>query len=128
MILIDASRGNVDPDAHIGTIRALLDQGCDLEADILPIVARDVPELPRPLKNWGVQWLARETLAARDRRVHGVPPSVEHFDAEALSPVEAPPPVQRTPAIAWDEFVAGARARTGIAPRARRVKELVALE
>jgi hypothetical protein len=35
----------------------LLDQGCDLEADILPIVAREVPELPRPLRNWGAPWL-----------------------------------------------------------------------
>jgi hypothetical protein len=26
---------------------ALLDQGCDLEADVLPIVARELPDLPR---------------------------------------------------------------------------------
>ena len=32
---------------------------------MLPIVARELPELPRPLKNWGAPWLAREILAAR---------------------------------------------------------------
>jgi hypothetical protein len=36
---IDASHGNVDPDAHIATILALIEQGCDLEADILPVIA-----------------------------------------------------------------------------------------
>jgi hypothetical protein len=50
-------------------IRALLDQGCDLEADILPIVAREIPELPRPLKNWGAPWLVRDMLGARDQRL-----------------------------------------------------------
>jgi hypothetical protein len=105
-----AGRGNFDISASFVPIRALLDQGCDLQADILPVIAREVPELQRPLKNWGVAWLARDILAARDRRVHGVPPSVEHFDPEVVERVEAPPPVQRTPAIAWDEFVAGHRA------------------
>jgi hypothetical protein len=49
--LVDAARHNVDLSADVAPIRSLLDQGCDLEADILPIVAREVPELPRPLKN-----------------------------------------------------------------------------
>jgi hypothetical protein len=52
-MLFVAAHGNVDPDAHIGTILALIEQGCDPEADILPVIAREVPELPRPLKNWG---------------------------------------------------------------------------
>jgi hypothetical protein len=86
-----------DPDADVYPIQALLDQGCDLEADILPIVAREVPDLPRPLKNWGAPWLLREILAAREQRLAG-------------HPVEAPPPARRTPAIEWDEFVAGHRA------------------
>jgi hypothetical protein len=92
--LLDAAHGNFDLSANIEPIRTLLDQGCDLEADILPIVAREVPELPRPLKNWGALWLVREILAARDQRLAG-------------QPVEAPPPAQRTPAIEWDEFVGG---------------------
>jgi hypothetical protein len=99
--------GSFDRDANLEPLVALIrDQGCDLEADILPIVAREVPELPRPLKNWGAAWLARDILAARDQRVHGVPPSVEHFDPEVL-PVEWDESgrianvrtVQRTPAI-----------------------------
>jgi hypothetical protein len=38
--LIDASNGNIDALADISPIRALMEQGCDLEADILPVVAR----------------------------------------------------------------------------------------
>jgi hypothetical protein len=65
-LLIDAAGGNVDREADVLTIRAMLDKGCDLEADVLPTVARTVPELPRPLKNWGAQWLVQEILAARE--------------------------------------------------------------
>jgi hypothetical protein len=95
--LLDASQGNADPAADITPIRALLDQGCDLEADVVPIVAREVPELPRPLKNWGAPWLVREILAAREQRL------AEHR-------VEDAPPPRHTPAIQWDEFVGGYRA------------------
>ena len=95
--LYRAAEGHADPDADIAPIAALLDQGCDLEKDILPIVPREVPELPRPLKNWGAQWRVREILAAREQRLAG-------------HRVEAPPPAQRTPAIDWDEFVGGYRA------------------
>jgi hypothetical protein len=99
----------LDPAADLAPIVALINQGCDLEADVVPVVARLLPDLPRPLKNWGATWLVREILAARDQRLHGLPPSVEDFDAEALR-VDAPPPLQRTPAIEWDEFVGGYRA------------------
>jgi hypothetical protein len=34
----------------------------------VPIVAREAPELPRLLKNWGAPWLVREILAARDQQ------------------------------------------------------------
>ena len=37
----------------------------------MPTVARTVPELTRPLKNWGAQWLVREILAAREQRLPG---------------------------------------------------------
>jgi hypothetical protein len=57
--------GSFDPAADIAPMRALLDKGCDLEADVVPIVAR---ELPRPLKNWGAPWLVRDILAARDQQ------------------------------------------------------------
>jgi hypothetical protein len=95
--LVLAAKGNVDDDIAIEPIRALVEQGCDLEADILPIVAREVPELPRPLKNWGAPWLVREILATREQRLAG-------------HRVEAAPPARRTPAIEWDEFVRGYRA------------------
>jgi hypothetical protein len=49
-VLVHAAGGNVDREADVLTIRRLLEEGCDLEADILPTVARTVPELPRPLK------------------------------------------------------------------------------
>jgi hypothetical protein len=67
--LLDAAHGNFDLSANIDPIRTLLDQGCDLEADVVPIVARLLSDLPRPLKNWGVPWLAREILEARDLRL-----------------------------------------------------------
>jgi hypothetical protein len=64
-------------------------RACDLEADVVPIVARELPELPRPLKNWGAPWLVGEILAAREQRLAG-------------HRVEAPPPVRRAPpAIDW---------------------------
>jgi hypothetical protein len=69
--LFGASQGNADHAADISPIRALIEQGCDLEADVVPIVARELPELPRPLKNWGAPWLAREILAAREQRLAG---------------------------------------------------------
>jgi hypothetical protein len=50
--LADAFKGNFDASASIAPIRALLDQGYDLEADIVPTVARTMPDLPRPLKRW----------------------------------------------------------------------------
>jgi hypothetical protein len=50
---VNASAANPSaraPAADIAPIRAPLDQGCDLEADVVLIVARELPELPRPLK------------------------------------------------------------------------------
>jgi hypothetical protein len=93
-LLVDAAGGNVDREADVLTISALLDKGCDLEADILPTVARMVPELRRPLKNWGAQWLVREILEARDRRLFPTlvirrPLADEDYDASGVSPVEA---------------------------------------
>jgi hypothetical protein len=67
--LIEAARHNVDASADVGPILYLLDQGCDLEADVLSIVALELPELPRPLRNWGAPWLVREILANRDSRL-----------------------------------------------------------
>jgi hypothetical protein len=108
--LEEAGQGNFDADADVAPIRALLDQGCDLEADILPIIAREVPELPRPIKKWGAPWLVREILAARAFRLNPATCAETQTDTNACK-VEAPPPTQRvTPAIEWDEFVGGYRA------------------
>jgi hypothetical protein len=75
--LLEAAQGHIDPMADVEPIRGLLDQGCDLEADVLPTVARTVPELPRPLRNWGAQWLVREILAAREQRLNRFADSVK---------------------------------------------------
>jgi hypothetical protein len=64
-----AAADNVTDDADPEALLELIEQGCDLDLDVLPTVARTVPELPRPLKNWGAPWLIREILAARDRRL-----------------------------------------------------------
>ena len=76
-MLVDAAAHNIDLSADIEPIRRLLDQGYDLDADVLPTVARTVPELPRPLKNWGAQWLVREILAAREQRLNRFADSVK---------------------------------------------------
>jgi hypothetical protein len=52
-LLVDAACWNVDRDAAVAPIRGLIDQGCDLDADILPVIAREVPEL-----------IAKENLAS----------------------------------------------------------------
>jgi hypothetical protein len=69
--LEEAGQGQIDPMADVGPIAGLIEDGCDLEADILPIIARDVPELPRPLKRWDAPWLVREILAAREQGLAG---------------------------------------------------------
>ena len=51
-----------DLSANIEPIRTLLDQGYDLEADVVPIVARLLPDLPRPLKNRGAPWLGPRSV------------------------------------------------------------------
>jgi hypothetical protein len=43
-LLVDAAAWNVDPSSDIAPIRGLLDQGCDLEADVVPTVGRTVRE------------------------------------------------------------------------------------
>jgi hypothetical protein len=130
--LIDASNGNIDALSDISPIRALIAQGCDLEADVLPVVARLIPELPRPLKNWGAPWLVRDypcrpraaawrwdflgadpvdirnSRTEDNQRLAGAEFSTPTPDLslESGNTVDAPPPLQRTPVIAWDEFVA----------------------
>ena len=47
--LEEAGRGHFDSAADISRIRALLDQGCYLEADIVPTVARTCPLAQRGL-------------------------------------------------------------------------------
>jgi hypothetical protein len=46
-LLFDAARWNVDREADVAPILALIDQGCDLEADVLPTVSRTVLEQVR---------------------------------------------------------------------------------
>jgi hypothetical protein len=41
-LLVDAAGWNVDREADVAPIRALIEQGCDLEADVLPVIALEV--------------------------------------------------------------------------------------
>jgi hypothetical protein len=50
--LLEAAQGHIDPMADVEPISGLLDQGSDLEADVLPTVTRTMSDLPRPLKRW----------------------------------------------------------------------------
>jgi hypothetical protein len=90
-LLLDAAQGHVDPAADIAPIQALLDQGCNFEMDVLPTVARTVPELPRPLKNWGAQWLVRGIPAAREQRLNRFADSVKGGAALRRSDTEPRP-------------------------------------
>jgi hypothetical protein len=104
--LEEACQANYDARASVEPIQALLDQGCDLEADVLPTVARTVPEMPRPLKNWGAEWLVQEILAARVRRLVGPQRLWDEFTA-GLEPAREPPePLERPepPAYATPEL------------------------
>jgi hypothetical protein len=87
--LFDAAEGHVDPAADIGPIEALLDQGCNFELDVLPTVARTVPELPRPLKNWGAPW-RRQREGRRGTRVGPRRSDTEPRPADAPASTFAP--------------------------------------
>ena len=59
--------------------------------------ARELPELPRPLKNWGALWLVQDILAASDQwlagqRVEAVPPQpVVRHSASRMRPFSIRP-------------------------------------
>jgi hypothetical protein len=59
--LDEAAKWHIEPELDVEPIRS--------DTDILRTVARTVPELPRPLKSWGAQWLVREIMAAPDQRL-----------------------------------------------------------
>jgi hypothetical protein len=102
--LDEVAGGLFDPNADLEPIVALIrDQGCLLEGDVLPVAARLLRDLPRPLKNWGAPWLAREILAACDRRL-GRRETYEIVDAP-----DSPSPPRQGSSIPWDDFVAGYR-------------------
>jgi hypothetical protein len=85
--LEEACQGNYDARVSVEPIEALLAQGCDLEADILPTVAGTVPELPRPLRSWGAKWLVQAILEARDQRLHPVLKDVAALVDEVETPL-----------------------------------------
>jgi hypothetical protein len=60
--LHEAAQGQIESFADVTPILALIEQGCDLEADVLPTVARTVPDLPRPLRSWAAKCLIRPLL------------------------------------------------------------------
>jgi hypothetical protein len=68
--LTDAANGNVDPTAQdVVPIHALLDDGCDLDLDVLPVVREFVAPTATPLKRWGAPWLLDKISARRQARV-----------------------------------------------------------
>jgi hypothetical protein len=104
--LEEAGMGHFDADADIEPMRALVVQGCDLELDIAPVlrgVAEARPPSASPLRNWGAPWLARDILAARDRRLGRVE-AIATVDIPAQQ--DLPRPLKR-----WDGPVAAAMIR-----------------
>jgi hypothetical protein len=70
---VDALPGPFDIAAQPRPLGQHIDEHpqCLQRADVVPSVAREVPDLPRPLKNRRAPWLVREILAAREQRPAG---------------------------------------------------------
>jgi hypothetical protein len=119
LALKHAANGNIQPACtDVEPIRDLLQQGCDLDLDVLPAVHDLLTHpLQPPLKRWSVPWLAAEIVRRRDERTGHV---TQAPAAARTAPVPrraaeraAPPPPQRPPAALsfdMDELVAGYRA------------------
>jgi hypothetical protein len=69
----------------------LIENGCDLEKHILPVVARIVPGLKEPLKNWHASFLTKEILDAKQ------------MDAEMLRRPASEPKVDLGGGVVWPE-------------------------
>jgi hypothetical protein len=124
--LLQVANGNVHPAAtDTGPIAALLDQGCDLELDVLPTV-RDLlgDPLQPPLRRWGAPWLTAEIVRRQDERRAGArswPPStlptgVIRLETGAAAPRTSVPPTQPAPGLPsldLGELVAG----LGLSPK-----------
>src|ERR1700736_2451512 len=70
LALKHAANGNIQPACtDVEPIRDLLQQGCDLELDILPAVRDFLTDpLQPPLRRWGAPWLVAEIERRRDER------------------------------------------------------------
>jgi hypothetical protein len=66
--LIEAAGGNVQPGAiDTAPIEQLLEQGCDLDLDVLPAVRHLLTDpIQPPLRRWSVLWLGEEIIRRRD--------------------------------------------------------------
>jgi hypothetical protein len=114
LALKHAANGNIQPACtDVEPIRDLLQQGCDLDLDILPAV-RDLLTDPiqPPLKRWSVPWLAAEIVRRQDERTGHVTPA--RARAAPVRQPAAPPcrsgPPPAAPSLDMDELVAGYRA------------------
>jgi hypothetical protein len=112
--LLDAAGGNVHPTAtDTSPIAAHLEQGCDLDLDVLPAVHDLLTDpLQPPLKRWDLSWLTAEITRRRDERTGHVTPAPAR--AAPVRQPAAPPrrsePPPAAPSFDMDELVAGYRA------------------
>jgi hypothetical protein len=68
--MLDAAGGNDQPGAiDTAPIAALIEQGCDLDLDVLPVF-RDFATSPTPIKRWDHPGLIRAIL--RGREIHHI--------------------------------------------------------
>jgi len=103
---------------NVSAIKALLDEGCYLELDVLPTVRQRLPALGSPLKTWGAGWLAdaiRDARKRRDGRRSGAAASAPKDECGVF--IEEGSPEWR----AWNAFE---RSRPGGNPRGLPVKQL----
>ena len=90
-LLCEAASENVDRAApgitDVAPIKQLLEDGCELYTDILPVIREQVPGLSSPLRNWGAKWLMAAIRARRDGNAAAGPT----LQAQASNPTQRPP-------------------------------------
>lgn len=119
--LKQVAHGNVHPAAtNTSAIAALLDQGCDLDLDVLPAVRHLLADpLQPPLRRWHAPWLVAEIVRRRDARTGGTDiaadgrrqlPPLPLQTSRPRTSVPPSPPAPGLPSLDLGELVAGYRA------------------
>lgn len=125
--LVEAAGGNVVNGATgIEIIQPILDleaMGCDIEADIVPVLSERVRPLAEPLRTWGARWLRDAILARRQARLDGR--GLHDGKKPNGTPITDPEKLRRSQETAWrrtlDEYAPSGPAVLEIQVRQHRI-------